>query len=291
LIKKNNLGSYPAAGVIFLENAENGIKIHPCVTVPGISSYYETACGSGTIAVGLVQCFKSKASSNVKMSLIQPSNQVIKAIIEGENGRINNAVICGPIKTYQGERKFNISVPEILTVKDWSGFSKKEEVYTIYKDCFAEFPYEQDLGDIEETIADYCKNGKFLLAYDSGSNKTAAFAAAIPLEKDADVVDVLKKNNIDFDISCDWYYADIGTEKDFRGRRIGFVLCKELLEVLPATARKVFMRTMVINKASISLHEKIGFKIIDGSLHDSPLRKKKSGKMESDPSILLEYTK
>jgi diaminopimelate epimerase len=112
LLQKNNLGIYPAAGIIFLEDTENGIKIHPCVTVPGISSYYETACGSGTIAAALVQCFKSKENKNIEISLIQPSNQVIKAVIEWKNRQIHNAVICGSVKT---EGEHTVSLSEILS--------------------------------------------------------------------------------------------------------------------------------------------------------------------------------
>lgn len=87
-----------AAGVIFLEEDGNVMKIHPCVYVSGINTmFYETACGSGTIAVGLVMAFINKVS--VDISLIQPSKKVIKAVVNCQGTTVKNAYIIGKIET------------------------------------------------------------------------------------------------------------------------------------------------------------------------------------------------
>lgn len=142
------LKTNPAAGVIFLEDTNNGkLKIHPCVYVKEHGSfYYETACGSGTIAAGMVQCFIEK--HNIELPIVQPSGREIKAIIEYSNGKINKnkAIICGPIIIHQEVHKLNISVPEILLIKDveeWKKFPNKEEVYKVYEELFMDESYNE----------------------------------------------------------------------------------------------------------------------------------------------------
>ena len=55
LCKDHNLRNRPAVGVVWMEHIEDGIKIHPVVWVKGSNTfYYETSCGSGTIAASKV---------------------------------------------------------------------------------------------------------------------------------------------------------------------------------------------------------------------------------------------
>lgn len=68
-----NLGERDAVGVVWFERTSNAIEMHPVVWVKAINTFfYETSCGSGTIAVGRV--------TNVP-SIIQPSGQSISAEI------------------------------------------------------------------------------------------------------------------------------------------------------------------------------------------------------------------
>ena len=98
ILTDNHLLDCPAAGVIFLENTVDDIKIHPCVYVSGINTmFYESACGSGTVAVGLVMCLKQE--NDVNVSLIQPSNKTIRTIIKRQGFFVTEAIISGGVTT------------------------------------------------------------------------------------------------------------------------------------------------------------------------------------------------
>lgn len=72
-------------GIIFVSTDDKGeTAIQPVVYVRSIETlFYETACGSGTVAVALVQYFKSGQAVNMKLK--QPSGQWISANVD-ENG-------------------------------------------------------------------------------------------------------------------------------------------------------------------------------------------------------------
>lgn len=97
IIKKYNLEDNEAVGVMFCECIEGTIKINPVVWVKSIDTlFYETACGSGTTAVAMVKSFNEKKS--LVVDIIQPSGMIITASITMENGRINKAIISGPVE-------------------------------------------------------------------------------------------------------------------------------------------------------------------------------------------------
>lgn len=69
IVKKLDLTQREAVGVIWYENILGQLKMNPVVWVKAVDSfYYETSCGSGSIAV-------SKVTGNVK--IYQPTNQPI----------------------------------------------------------------------------------------------------------------------------------------------------------------------------------------------------------------------
>lgn len=64
-----NLGERGAVGVIWFERNQNTVLMHPVVWVKAIDSFfYETSCGSGTIAVGRVTGVSS---------IVQPTGKTI----------------------------------------------------------------------------------------------------------------------------------------------------------------------------------------------------------------------
>lgn len=96
-IEKYNLKDREAVGVIFLEN-ENGLKIHPIVWVKKIDTlFYETACGSGTIATAMVKTFIS--GQNQILEILQPSGMIIKSNTKIKNNIIYKASISGQVKS------------------------------------------------------------------------------------------------------------------------------------------------------------------------------------------------
>lgn len=94
LIEKYGLKDCEAAGAIFLESLSGGsLKINPIVWVRDIASlFYETACGSGTIAAALV--LAKKEGRLLSADIVQPSGMLISAEISEDR-----AVISGPVKT------------------------------------------------------------------------------------------------------------------------------------------------------------------------------------------------
>lgn len=98
ILAKYQLLSVPAAGVVFIEKEIDTYKIHPCVYVSEINTlFYETACGSGTMATGLViAMLKGK---NVEIPIVQPSLKIINAIVCCEGSTVTKAIISGKIET------------------------------------------------------------------------------------------------------------------------------------------------------------------------------------------------
>ena len=79
-----------AIGVIFLEKQKNVTKIYPIVWVREIETlYYETACGSGTIAAFTYLYNKENINQT---SILQPSGYYLDV------EKIDNSIIiCGPV--------------------------------------------------------------------------------------------------------------------------------------------------------------------------------------------------
>lgn len=80
LINKYKLTKYKASGVIYIEE-DKCINIKPIVYVKDINTCFsETACGSGTAAVGILKSSLSKES--LELEIIQPSGKIIKVKTE-----------------------------------------------------------------------------------------------------------------------------------------------------------------------------------------------------------------
>ena len=109
LLKKYNLRESEAMGVIFIEDVNGNIKIHPVVWVRDINTiFYETSCGSGTTAVAMLRAIQNNKSQNI--DIIQPSNQIITAKIDMNKGKIENAYILGNIRTDNIIRRITIDI-------------------------------------------------------------------------------------------------------------------------------------------------------------------------------------
>jgi len=91
------LTSMPAAGVM-LVSSENGIlKIDPVAWVSDIQTlFYESACGSGTTAVGLVQALLN--NKPISQKIIQPSGMSIEVSIDFDGEQFSYAEISGPVE-------------------------------------------------------------------------------------------------------------------------------------------------------------------------------------------------
>lgn len=92
-----NMTQNNAHGVILTEDIFGQLFIHPCIFVNGASKdFYETGCGSGSIAVALVYAVHANAPINI--NIMQPSGKFINTTIEMENEKIVNATISGEVE-------------------------------------------------------------------------------------------------------------------------------------------------------------------------------------------------
>lgn len=106
-IKKYELEESKAVGVIFCERENDLLKINPIVWVKSINTtFYETACGSGTIAVAILEAFQKKSSQSI--DIIQPYGMIITAEVTYSNEKILKAVITGEVK--KDENKYSIKI-------------------------------------------------------------------------------------------------------------------------------------------------------------------------------------
>lgn len=108
LIEQYGLKYQEGAGAIFLERLEDGsLKINPIVWVRDIASlFYETACGSGTVATAIVLAYRAKADAI--QDIIQPSGMTIRAEVSFSKDCVTRAVISGPVRTDFAEHTVTI---------------------------------------------------------------------------------------------------------------------------------------------------------------------------------------
>ncbi len=84
LIRRLNLEDRKAVGAVWVQNDGDAVKIDPVVWVKEIDSlFYETSCGSGSIAVAKVMN---------KANIIQPTGKVIKIFFEGQDVVVNSEI-------------------------------------------------------------------------------------------------------------------------------------------------------------------------------------------------------
>ena len=106
LIKKYNLDD-DAVGVMFVDRVENIIKIYPIVWVREIDTlFFENACGSGTIAVAMLESWLTNTSRDYHV--MQPSGEILIAEITINNNVIKKAILKGKIKVDNEVRKIVI---------------------------------------------------------------------------------------------------------------------------------------------------------------------------------------
>lgn len=97
LTSLNLLKTTPAAGVMFIRSKGDQLAIEPIVWVRDIQTFfYETACGSGTMAVGLWQALSgNKPITDVEV--IQPTGETISATVRRSGNSLTEGVIRGKV--------------------------------------------------------------------------------------------------------------------------------------------------------------------------------------------------
>jgi histidine racemase len=93
-----NLRNAPAAGVMLLSTLNQDLWLKPYVYVPALDTFYdETACGSGSVAVGLLKA-KQQASSIQQLKIMQPSGLPLYVRVDWEEpASYAEASLEGPV--------------------------------------------------------------------------------------------------------------------------------------------------------------------------------------------------
>lgn len=107
LLRTNNYGlaDQPAVGVSYYNQISGTAKF--CVWVNAVDTIFdETACGSGTCALGVVE--STKTQQPVELNVVQPSGESIRTEAEYTNGAVTKSSISGEvIVLYDGELKLS----------------------------------------------------------------------------------------------------------------------------------------------------------------------------------------
>lgn len=108
ILGRNNLLREPAAGVMFYSKELSTVE--PVVWVRDMETYfYETACGSGTCAIGVAESYKQRRS--VEIAVQQPSGKIITVSAEQNEASVFSAKIKGAVsELYRGN--VNLANPD-----------------------------------------------------------------------------------------------------------------------------------------------------------------------------------
>lgn len=100
IMKSLDLFGEPACGVMFIHYEDGVIDLTPVVYVRDINTFfYETACGSGTTAVGIYNSVVNSCGTD--LNVMQPSGEIIHVNVSYINGVIEKAVISGKVLEYE----------------------------------------------------------------------------------------------------------------------------------------------------------------------------------------------
>lgn len=271
----------PAAGVMYMTNNESGLSLVPIVYVRDIDTlFYESACGSGTTAVGMVVA--KNTNSSIEIPIMQPSGLAITIKVDFD-GKFNYAEISGPIeKLVSGriEKGQTYAIEEIEDKDQLARLLGSGELTALYNEVFGGPPYFESFSD-EEVVAEftnYLENGFVSIARSQG--KIIGFEGTCRASASS-VAGIIEQQGLD--PNSLWYFGDLGVSEEFRRKGIGREMTKQRLAKL---SDSVVLRTNRNNLRAISLYKSLGFRNKDGWSQDvTQLRT--DGTIQEDERIFL----
>lgn len=285
----NLMESTPAAGVMFFD----GQSIQPVVWVRNEESgmetlFYETACGSGTTAVGIKLALESGANI-IRCPIFQPSGEKIEVTVITDNGVPQKAYISGPVTNLESNASVSIDkeVNGSFTIEQITNRVELNQIIEaglpeLYAEVFSEPPYSE-LFTKEEVVSLFreylSQEGLIFIAKDTAGLITG-FGVAIPLSrssvKDVPGIATLPENS--------WYMADLGVRNSERRQGIAKSLVLARLAAIPK-GDMVVMRTAKNNEPSQNLYTSLGFEVQQFTQTVTQLRENQQ--VESDERIFM----
>lgn len=263
ILEKRGLKQIPAAGVIYASQNENGWQIDPVVYVRDINTcFYETACGSGTTALGQVLALQKEGSIE-RVPVQQPSGQVINISINYDGQEFQYAEISGKIQSIavgilaKSEKSGGVIIETILD-EDSLEKALAGGLIETYQKVFAGPPYFENFTreEVRRYFRDYFKNGLILIARDEKG--ILGFAAAVDVLSETTIAKLAVEKGIDIERCA--YIAELGVDENNRRKGVGISLVEELLMALPD--ERTLLRTNKDNYPAISLYQRLGFSIV-----------------------------
>lgn len=267
LIRAKKLDRFPAAGVIYSQNDGEIWRIKPVVYVRDINTLYlETACGSGTTALGMALALQKGESIN-EVPVIQPSGLPIRVSVEFDGKKFSYTQISGPVEkltegTLVKDQASPYLVERLTDPKELARTLASGGLTALYKDIFSEAPYFESFTDeaVSNFFEEYRRDGVLLVARDPEG--TIGFGAAVPLTTVPDIAEIIGAARSE---DSRWYIADLGVKKQQRRKGIGKIITAATLgQIQSCGGCRADLRTSINNFIALSLYRKLGFQTIGG---------------------------
>lgn len=287
-IKDKELDQYPAAGVMYCEKEGGNWKIYPVVYVRDINTLFlETACGSGTTALGLVLALQ-EGKSIKDIQVIQPTGLPIKISVEYNGNQFGYAQISGPVEIIKSgsietsdETSYAV---EKVEAKQLEGKVVDPDLIKLYQEVFSEPPYNERFSaeEVKQYFLDYLREGSVYIA--RTSDRVIGFEATVLLTSVPEVAELMQTwTNIDV-TNC-LYITELGVAKGFRRKGVGQKLVEQ--QITAVNNYDYVLRTSIDNFPALGLYGKLGFRRIPDLIQEV-IQERVTGKTESDPRIFLE---
>lgn len=291
-IKDRGLDRFPAAGVIYAKQNQGNWQITPIVFVRDIATlFYETACGSGTTALGMVLAL-NEGKSVENIAVFQPSGLPINVTVRRNSESFDYAEIRGPIVpllegSLEGNEKMTYIIERVYSSEQMNQALKKEGLIELYKKVFAGPPYFESFNDqeIQGYFQEYLADGIVYLA--RNGKKIIGFGACVSLESQKTLAELARKNGID--PKNVWYMADLGVDSEYRENGIGKRLVESRIQAVPEGS-EIIMRTSENNIASKNLYLSLGFEEVIG-MEQEVEQERIGGVLKRDRRIFLKRRK
>ncbi len=280
-----NLDKLPAAGIIFTQKEGDLYKITPVVYVRDIDTLFlETACGSGTTALGLVLS-KTTNQSVREVSILQPSGMDIKVSVDFDGQKFKTAFISGRTESLSSGEIYQDSIIKEVSNQNELDIAFNQGLIDLYINVFSQPPYEEKFSpeEVKDFFNDYLNSGKIFVC--QNQNEIIGFSASIPLSKEPTLSELLSSKGINTkDIT---YFAELGVSEKFRKKGIGKKLTQSLLD--STGNQSAILRTSENNIKAISLYQKIGFQKLPVVQEVSQMRT--NGETVSDRRVFYIFKK
>ena len=284
---KRGIDQGQACGIIYSEKVGENWVIHPVVYVRDADTlYYETACGSGTTALGLTLALK-EGKSIKEVPIIQPSGMPIKFSVDYNGRKFGYAQIQGPIErlsegTLETTKGISYAVEQIATPDQLNNALATRGLREAYRDAFGRPPYNEQFSneEIDEMFADYYRDGHVFVAVDKGD--IIAFSATQPITSVPEIGDILAGQE---GISPEsWYIPDLGIRQVYEGKWIAKNLMQKAIDAIPSDS--ITLRTTVSNTRSQGLYTSLGFRIVP-DLFQEIEQPRTDGQVETDKRLFM----